>query len=498
MEVTFINGTSQQQQWVNDAIAGVAYPLDAIGLGITVDFTDTLPVSPDLGHEHTYMVTVGGGGTFTIYVAKWADDPLNRNNSGLPNPAADIYDFFKQSFVHELGHCVHLTMIVNDAQRVAAAGDFTTEETTGGSGVRVGALSDWSAATWDHNMMEAIAEVFKCTYYTGRLIFGNRTIWDIDASGFGSLMTLLIPPSVLPATGRASIKVVSTDFGNPPVGSGTVDQVLRVQMIAGAGMMELMLSTQRVVPYGADEDNPGPTQFAVAGYASGVMGVSGAANEGLGTAFGTSNLDPGGSGYVGAVFKTAPTGGAGSAGEDPATHLVPLDGVATPVCPFWVSLDLTETEISASLWQTDPQLGGSPLISTESVALAESGPAAVLWFSSMLAVGADGNAKGAAGTEDAFIAFGTAVYDDLRWANIFFEGFSTDDLPGPNPVFFASSDKYSIIEGNFAVADGVMTSSPTTMLLGENFPPALPLPPDPFIDPFIAAGPPEGGSVRLG
>lgn len=514
MEVTFTNGTSQQQQWVNDAIAGVSYPLDAIGLGITVDFTDTLPVSPDLGHEHTYMVTVGGGGTFTIYVAKWADDPLNRNNSGLPNPAADIYDFFKQSFVHELGHCVHLTMIVNDAQRVAAAGDFSTEETTGGSGVRVGALADWSAATWDHNMMEAIAEVFKCTYYTGRLIFGNRTIWDIDASGFDELMALLIPPSTLPTSGRASIKVVSVALDPPGLASGsTLDQYFVMTIGAGEGSLCLVLSSERVMPYGAFVDTNIPGDIAITGYASGILGVSGNGNPQFGVGVGVGGFGA----YLGSVFLTGlpidpDTGDPpfSTAGEDVATHVVALDGVATPVFPFWLALNLTETDVSAEIWQTDPALGGSPLIAkTVPQAFLPPTQAGAEWsaagdafatsedpgpppFTVVIPAGYEGTVRPPGAPSP--VAIGNGVFDDLRWSNVFSDNFNTDQFDNPGDV----GSKYSIAQGYLAVAGGELVSSPLAFVLADNFPPVLPLPPYPFTPPFIAAGPPEGGSVRLG
>lgn len=193
MNLQLGNGTDRQQRWVQDAVSDCTYDLSLINATVTVKWADTLPDSGDLGHAHEYMVTQSGPDGFTITIISWADDPNASGNKGLPNPSADVYTWYKQSFVHELGHVVHFSQITNDAERTAAASYFWTPAVSGGSR-RYGKLADWSAPGWGDNMMEAIAETFKCTCYTGRLIFANRTIWRIDkGTPWDGLWVLLIP-----------------------------------------------------------------------------------------------------------------------------------------------------------------------------------------------------------------------------------------------------------------------------------------------------------------
>jgi hypothetical protein len=196
MDFTFDSaGTGRQIQWVKDAIASCSFDHTLLPIPVRVVWEETLPESSDIGHLHSYMVTEGDGGTgFIVHIAKWADDPTNPNNQGLPDPQSDIYDFYKQSFVHELGHIVQFSDVITDLQRSEVAALFWTADASGGSGRRYGTLADWTANTWAQNMQEAVAETFKVVYYTGRLIYRNRTIWRIDAGAWNSLWTLLMPP----------------------------------------------------------------------------------------------------------------------------------------------------------------------------------------------------------------------------------------------------------------------------------------------------------------
>lgn len=193
MNLTLSDGTSQQQRWVNDAIAQCSYPLDSLVASVVVEWADSLPVSSDIGHAHSYMVTEGSAGSYTITIATWADDPSAPGNSGLPNPAQDTYEFYKQSFVHELGHVIHFELITTDPQRTRAAGYFWHPDTTDGSLRHYGALADWSASVWQDNIMEALAECIKCATYTGRLIYLNRSSWNVDEVNWQPLMGMLYP-----------------------------------------------------------------------------------------------------------------------------------------------------------------------------------------------------------------------------------------------------------------------------------------------------------------
>lgn len=191
------SGTPQQVAWAQEALTRCGYDLSLFAFDVLVKWVDPLPVSSDIGHAHSYMVTQSSAGTgydYTIFIASWADDASNRNNSGLPNPGADIQEFYMQSFVHELGHIVIWNTILVHNDEPYVAGLYWTPDTAGGSGRRYGTLADWSVSTWAQNMNEAVAETFKCVYYQGRLIYLNRTIWHLDPTSWNDLWFKLLPP----------------------------------------------------------------------------------------------------------------------------------------------------------------------------------------------------------------------------------------------------------------------------------------------------------------
>lgn len=475
MNLTITNGTPQQQQWVNDAIAQCSYPLKGLPANVVVTFMNSLPVSLDLGHQHTYMVTTSDGlGGFVISIASWADDPTHPDNQGLPNPGLDIYDFFKQSFVHELGHVTHFSLLVTDPLRSQAAQQFWTVEISGGSGRRYGKLGDFGVNIWTDNMMEAIAEVYKVTFYGGRLIFGNRSSWQIDEPSFGTLMGLLLPP-LLPTTGRTSMKVASLDFVTPapapPGGETIADLIAGFHIEVGNVAMWLMLDETRVAPFGADGSVSG---VDVAGSATAVLGISDiAAAGGWGPALGTSFLNPGPTTYNGAIFKTFQPGGSG-AGENAATHCVGFDRTTLPL-PFWVALNITDAICTAEVWATDPVLGGSPFQAvTVPMSLAPE-PAGPLWNALIVGVTTVGDLIG---------AFGEGTFDDVQgqgWS----DDFTVDDLAS-----------YSLVSGNAVISGGALHSTPCNFILEHLLVPTPSTPPPyPMAVDEIFVGPPQGGVV---
>lgn len=191
------SGTPQQVKWVKDAIAQCSFPIDKV-FGVTVNVVwGSFPGSADT--RHPYMVTqVNAGGGFVVYIAPWADDPNNFNNQGLPDPSNDIYEFYKQSFVHELGHVMtYVTFDPGAADtdpRIAEmCGLFWAPSTDPGSGRRQGTMADWDAPglTWAGEIREAVAEVFKVAFYSGRLIYSNRTNWKLDNAQWTAFLNLL-------------------------------------------------------------------------------------------------------------------------------------------------------------------------------------------------------------------------------------------------------------------------------------------------------------------
>lgn len=182
-------GTDQQKAWVRAALASCSYPLDAIEASVTVTWGACTSLN------HAYMQTVpNSDGTFTITIEPWADDPTNPNNGGLSQ--VDLHRFYLESFVHELGHVVAYKLLGSDDLRTQVCGLFWTPA-SGGTGRRTGALADWApdGYPWAKAIQEAVAEAFKVAYYTGDLVFGNRTEWYIDGAQWLDFAKLLAPPT---------------------------------------------------------------------------------------------------------------------------------------------------------------------------------------------------------------------------------------------------------------------------------------------------------------
>lgn len=403
MNFTYSGGTAQQRQWVLDAIAQCSYPLADLSVNVLVTWAAVLPPSTEItGHAHSYMTTQPTGpSAFTITIDARADDGTNPENAGLPNEAADIYDFYKQSFVHELGHVTHFTQIATDAQREQAAAQFWTTQISGSR--QYGTLATWSELVWAHNMMEAVAETFKICFYTGRLIYGNRTIWKLDDGvPFSALMTL-----VMPAGGSAFYDDFSVDhpeyvFSSSPsapvVGGGVMTipanpvfdfsqgTILDEQIVTDtAGMMSLKVD--ELPPL--DHFNAGDGWvLQLAAYKPDFSAL---------IAFAQLTVLPlqsihlelftgDGSGYAFAVIEPTP--------------------------PYWLVLRIDAVNASAEIWDTDPVLGGVPLD------LVGPYPFGVTPFPAISVVSMNVIARG--GT-------GAIVIDDWRWG----EGHPVTPPPYP-------------------------------------------------------------------
>lgn len=217
MNITYdSSGTGQQIQWAKDGVANCGFDLGLFTFNLTFKWADQLPQSSDIGHLHSYMVTQSdGAGGWIIWIEKWADDPLNPNNSGLAGVSlatpgdvsgsnevqqgngvsmTTLHGFYMESVVHELGHVVSLNQITtsDEIQKVCAL--FWTPDMNGGSGRRFGVPDDWNATVWAENIKEAVAEQFKIVYYKGQLIFRNRTQWHLGQNNWNVLWASFMPP----------------------------------------------------------------------------------------------------------------------------------------------------------------------------------------------------------------------------------------------------------------------------------------------------------------
>lgn len=229
------SGTGQQIAWAQQAITLCTFPVETVfaevGVDVIVAWVDTLPGHTD--STHPYMVTeITGETSFLVSIPKWADDPTAPALQGLPNPAANIQDFYMECFIHEIGHVVtFLTIDIDDVDPqdnplVAAVCAFFWRPVIGGSapptspdgtpevtlwgslvgaavtggGRRYGTPDDWEGDTGDHalawpdEIREAVAETFKMLFTNEILVYGNRTNWHISADNATQLATLLGHP----------------------------------------------------------------------------------------------------------------------------------------------------------------------------------------------------------------------------------------------------------------------------------------------------------------
>lgn len=231
--ITFdASGSAQQVTWAQTALDELCtYPfrqaIETTDATVLVKWVDALPGHTD--STHPYMVTeVTGERAFLILIPKWADDSTAPEFQGLPDPIGQVEPFYKEAFIHELGHVVtYLTIDLDDVDpqdnslvievcsffwRAAIGGSPPVIPTDGmpevtlyaGAGMtgagafrRYGTSDDWEgpighpALAWPDEIRESVAEVFKMLYTNEPLIFGNRTNWHISVHDAIQLATLL-------------------------------------------------------------------------------------------------------------------------------------------------------------------------------------------------------------------------------------------------------------------------------------------------------------------
>lgn len=186
------SGTAQQIAWAQQAAASCTYPISDLTASATVVWVDVMPEHAD--STHPYMVTQPEGDDFLISVVKWADDPKAPGVQGLPDPAADVEDFYKASFIHELGHVAADSTFnpggTDTDSRVGEVCALFWTAKVGGNGRRYGTFADWddSTLTWAQEIREAVAECFKLAFCPTPTVYQNRTIWNIDESNWAAFL----------------------------------------------------------------------------------------------------------------------------------------------------------------------------------------------------------------------------------------------------------------------------------------------------------------------
>jgi hypothetical protein len=226
---------------------------------------------------------------------------------------------------------------------------------------------------------------------------------------------------VVGSTGRLSIKVVSMS----PDGDGPLDTESNVLLVVGGAYATISWDWTRAAPYGTlDASGDNYTQVGTTTAALGL--VTDAPDGSIPGGFpGIQELGAGsdaGGYHGGACFATSPGGD--------IDELLPFD-LSTLTFPFWLALNVTPDTATAELWKSDPNDGGSPVLSLSTPY--SPSPTGLIWES--------GTAHTSAGLNGS--PAGTGTFSDLRWHPVV-QGAS---LHVPYP--------FGTAEGNLGVSEGV-------------------------------------------
>lgn len=182
-------GTDQQKAWVLAAQASCSYPFDQLEATILV----TWAAVPSAAHP--YMATSPNlDGSFTITIEPWADDATNPALAAVKD---NVKGFYMESFIHELGHVIQFTRVTTDDAKTKLAACFWTP-TSAGAGRHVGTLDDYnnvtetSQAQWPGVLQEGVSETIKVGFYSGTLVFGNRSNWFIDKDQWDAFVDIIM------------------------------------------------------------------------------------------------------------------------------------------------------------------------------------------------------------------------------------------------------------------------------------------------------------------
>lgn len=183
MDITLNGGTQQQQQWFNEAIRAITYPLDSVDAEVTVEWPD----EPSLPGHSEYACTHVTGTVALIEIRKSLDT--------VPDSlitAAELKDRYFDVVAHEIGHVVHFTRY-SLGQREGQCPLFFYDGPDEGERNRVGTPDDLnpSAKVWADRIQEGYAEVWKDSFLPSALRFSdNRTNWRIAQSSWVGLFAV--------------------------------------------------------------------------------------------------------------------------------------------------------------------------------------------------------------------------------------------------------------------------------------------------------------------
>lgn len=318
--------TSQQRQWIADAVASLRIPL---ATAITGNVLVQSVVEPSAaGHDDVMATTAQGGGNYLIEVR------IGLDTGAFPVPGS-LQDFFIECFVHELVHVLVDQSVTTDVMTTALCAMMTRTGPVGGVG-RTGTFADWVGATWQDSIQEGVAETVKDAATEVRL-FDNRTNWSVREEQWPALAALV------GLGGGGGLAWVDTFSSDDSAAYGPV-----------AGSDPIAIANGKVTDGGSSF---GGTLLADTGAMSGyrlVLHVDHRTTEGI-------------IAELGAGYDNVAVVGAGLFGPD--WVLVAGGGpvsVSAPPDDFWFvgTVATGGGVVSAALYSGDPDAGGALLSST--------------------------------------------------------------------------------------------------------------------------------------
>lgn len=172
--------SSQQRQWIADAVASLRIPLATAITGNVLVQSVAEPSAA--GHDDVMATTAQGGGNYLIEVR------IGLDTGAFPVPGS-LQDFFIECFVHELVHVLVAQSVTTDVMTTALCAMMVRTGPVGGLG-QTGTFADWVGATWQDSIQEGVAETVKDAATEVRL-FDNRTNWTVEPTHWDSFATQL-------------------------------------------------------------------------------------------------------------------------------------------------------------------------------------------------------------------------------------------------------------------------------------------------------------------
>jgi hypothetical protein len=182
MNLTLTGGTSQQRQWVTEAIRRANYPFDDLDVHVFV----TWPAEPSLpGHKEFAATTTVDGINFALEIRASLDSSTDPDYSGRA--------FYEETVIHEIAHVITFARTTEAARQTMCPCFY---KLVTGEGVVHGTAADLNpgAAPWGDRIQEAMAEIIKDTILANTFReYDNRTNWQLDPDHFLDFMAAMFP-----------------------------------------------------------------------------------------------------------------------------------------------------------------------------------------------------------------------------------------------------------------------------------------------------------------